>query len=401
MHFHCSILIPDDADMKNKNAPDPRGVRSKTLQKKAFSILVAALIAICLLEGILQSACRVTKGVWYPELRKREFPPLYEYDPNLRWRLRSNMNIRFRTGEFDTHVITDGRGIRMEDKENVATVSQPEPDILVIGDSFAFGWGVEAREAFAERLGCSGKLRALSLGVPGYGLEQEAIVLKAVLRREKPKLVIAQTWPIDWDILNSDRMVVAEHYLLTGETVRRTSPSVIHLRIELMENSTLYGILTRFSSLSHHVFHRNELLGGFGLDVFKDGDQSEMIAGARSRAFSAISGMKAAADAEGVPFAVVVVPSAFQVYPERQKSMERAWGISGRLDAERPDRELESFAESRGIHLLDLLPAFRERASAGRQSLYFRADPHWTAEGHELAAEAIRDFLNGRGLMER
>ena len=50
-----------------------------------------------------------------------------------------------------------------------------------------------------------------------------------------------------------------------------------------------------------------------------------------------------------------------------------------------------------GIEYVDLLPPLR--AAAGGGQLYFARDTHWTARGHEVAAQALAHFVAaGRGL---
>ncbi|MHC9539040.1 MAG: hypothetical protein AB9903_05930 [Vulcanimicrobiota bacterium] len=387
------VKAGETSEVKPESSSEVKSTRRKTVVKKIVTVFLTILVIMCVSEVLLHIACRLTKGIWYPELRRREFPPLYNSDPALRWRLMPDMNIRFTTREFDTHIVTDGEGFRKESSD-----FDGKPHAVVIGDSFSFGWGVEPKDTFSAILSGSHHIPAHSKGVPGFGLEQEELLLKEVLRKETATLIILQTWPLDWDVLNSDRMEVAEHYLVSRDVVRNSPQWMVHMRIALMEYSPLYGMANRFGTLIHHIFHRNELLGGFGLDVFSDGRQCDMVVQARSRAFSAIKRMRDLADSKGVSFVVVTVPSVFQVYPDRQKSWERIYGISGRLDPDRPDRELKQFAESEGIYLLDLLPYFREKAGAGQRQLYFDIDPHWNAEGHKIAAEAIAGFLRKNGL---
>ncbi len=53
--------------------------------------------------------------------------------------------------------------------------------------------------------------------------------------------------------------------------------------------------------------------------------------------------------------------------------------------------ELAATAESLGFRLLDLLPAFR---AAGREPLYYRWDDHWNTRGHALAGTRLATVLD-------
>ncbi|HLV34591.1 MAG TPA: hypothetical protein VKY59_05750 [Spirillospora sp.] len=53
---------------------------------------------------------------------------------------------------------------------------------------------------------------------------------------------------------------------------------------------------------------------------------------------------------------------------------------------------LAQIAADNGIAFLNLLPGFRAEAEQGHM-LYFPADGHWNAAGHQLAARLIHDYL--------
>lgn len=57
----------------------------------------------------------------------------------------------------------------------------------------------------------------------------------------------------------------------------------------------------------------------------------------------------------------------------------------------RPNEELSSFLRAEQIRSLDLFGPFE--AAKSERRLFFDVDPHWTAEGHELAAKTVAGFL--------
>jgi hypothetical protein len=92
-------------------------------------------------------------------------PYLFMTDPHLLWRLRPNVNLSF----LDTRVSTDEHGFRKP------VASNGERTAVVVGDSSAFGWLVEGKDTFANRLqqlldqgAGPGAWRVVNAGVPGY-----------------------------------------------------------------------------------------------------------------------------------------------------------------------------------------------------------------------------------------
>jgi len=99
-------------------------------------------------------------------------PGALSYDRRLGFFHNANIDVRFKNAEFDTRVRTNSLGFR-DDEDSLKN-----PEVLFLGDSFCFGWGVEDDETcesvFQERSGH----RSLNMGVAGYHTLQERILYK-------------------------------------------------------------------------------------------------------------------------------------------------------------------------------------------------------------------------------
>lgn len=101
-------------------------------------------------------------------------PALWEYDAILGWRPIPGARVTWRDREFTIHVTINSKGLR--DRE----VDYEKPPntfrILIFGDSFAEGWGVELNDVVAKQLEVrlnagekSVHYEVLNFGVAGYG----------------------------------------------------------------------------------------------------------------------------------------------------------------------------------------------------------------------------------------
>ena len=91
--------------------------------------------------------------------------------------------------------------------------------------------------------------------------------------------------------------------------------------------------------------------------------------------------------------ALVLVPAEFQVSRPLCESLCRRAGYDqGQLDLDLPQRRLAAFADEHQVPVLDLLPHFRASRSAG----YRRNERTWTDAGHDLAVEAVGQWLQRR-----
>jgi hypothetical protein len=59
-------------------------------------------------------------------------------------------------------------------------VSLHQPEIIVLGDSYALGWGVNQDETFSELLEIKSGVKVLNAGVSSYGTVRELLLLKRI-----------------------------------------------------------------------------------------------------------------------------------------------------------------------------------------------------------------------------
>lgn len=99
-------------------------------------------------------------------------PPIYRKsdDSSLSYQLKPNL----REVAFRSTVVTDRRGLRSEE------IHPGKPSIAILGDSIAFGYGLENDRMLSARLNAllDKKFNVVNAAAPGYGLSQEAAMYK-------------------------------------------------------------------------------------------------------------------------------------------------------------------------------------------------------------------------------
>jgi len=118
------------------------------------------------------------------EVRMAQYlPATARYDPRLTYRLRPGRNA-FANREFETVLAVNSRGVR-DDEESLV-----RPAIVVLGDSFAMGWGVGEGRSFPDLIEQRSGHKVLNASVSSYGTAREVLLLDEVDRSALSALVV-------------------------------------------------------------------------------------------------------------------------------------------------------------------------------------------------------------------
>jgi len=152
----------------------------------AVVLAIQLVISMLLAEGLLLAMYH-HPAAWYPAglrrfltteyFNRRDIVQLDErharYDADLFYTLQPGA-FMFENVEFSTQFVVNTLGVR----DNQRSLTQPE--IVVAGDSYAMGWGVQQDESFPELIERRTGRRVLNAAVSSYGTVREARLLDRV-----------------------------------------------------------------------------------------------------------------------------------------------------------------------------------------------------------------------------
>jgi hypothetical protein len=113
--------------------------------------------------------------------------------------------------------------------------------------------------------------------------------------------------------------------------------------------------------------------------------------------------MRDVSESQGARFVVMVIPTAVSVVQRGGTGANETDGDDEDAEEvepgfEDPHAQLAALLERSTMTTIDLLPAMRRADNRVKERLYYRQNAHWTAAGHEVAADELYAFLVERGL---
>ncbi len=322
--------------------------------------LASILVLMLLVEAVLRLAgWPAQKG----DASSRESAYLQcDHDSLLGWIFPPDSQGIFKSGTHVTPVTTNQYGLRHRNLEPATAAVR----ILVLGDSYAFGWGVRATEAFPHLLQTmlqerfpSLKFEVINAGIPGYAVYQQLQLLSR-LRTELSLDAVVATFSLANDPVDELRLA------------RYTPDRLAEYSYQVRDPRALLSRLIRSSRLLTLVDVRS-----FNIQLH--------LANASDRALAlserSLRQLATTCQADSLPLALVVVPRASEVRPS---------GPGKRLfnfTADKPRHLVARVAAAYGLPRVDLKKALQETQRG--EPLYLPQDTHWNAAGHRATAEAI------------
>ena len=228
----------------------------KKINSRGILINLSLIIISTLFALILSETALRLMGL-NPMYVSPERDRFWKYDPLLGWAHQPGQEGIFETPQFRTVVRINENGLR--DREHSYERQNDIERILVLGDSFAWGYGVEESERFSQRL--EDKLRAevINAGVSGYSTDQELLWYRNEGIKYETDLVIVvlagnDVGDNDQLLVNTiyykPKFVIEEDQLVPiGYPVSKTSPQGRFIYSLSQRSALAYFLVQRYFDL--------------------------------------------------------------------------------------------------------------------------------------------------------
>ncbi len=364
-------------------------------------LLVSLLLALLFAEAGLRLVFQPSSAlITDTGLRRSEF---YHHDPELTFIPRPDVRgAHEKRGSFEATFTTNSLGLR--DREHTLEKPRGVTRIAVVGDSFAWGFGVHDGQEFPAILETRlPGVEVINLGVSGFGLYEEIRYFRRLGIAFDPDILLVALFQNDITAIPlRDRPEVTD-----AEPVPPPATRFIAFKRALAERSRLYALVTDAVSGNRTIVEllvrsgiKGELSGVEQLDpairpALRE-PTPEVTAG-WERTFDHLRAFQRLSDSLQIRLIVALVPTVQAVDQrqlERTLSRSRFWVED--FDMDSPHHGLAAFAAEAGIEIIDPLDAFK-RAFENGERHYLDRDMHFNAQGHAAFADAIAAYLERNG----
>jgi len=308
------------------------------------------------------------------------FNPLngfHDGDALLGWRGLPSIQRRFHRDEFDVLVVHDEDGFRLPDPPRPA---EAQRNLLVLGDSIVWGWGVEQGEVVTDRLQreLAPDVAVFNRGVNAFSTGQELLLLQEEVQRRRYETIVVVVSRTDLGD-NADRKEHRPGFDLEGEALvprNQPAPSTMKNPVErfIDDHSRAVHFLS-WQLAAWKSFWRGP---NWVREAFPEEDPE-----ARTLPGYAVTGrlLREIVSVGAAHGAHVVLAFATTALDTEESCLDA--GL----------RELvQQVARLTSAGFVDLAAPLREAARAGTE-VRFPVDEHWNPTGHRLAAEALLPAL--------
>lgn len=304
----------------------------------------------------------------------------YVYRPNLSETIRSQA--------FTVHVRTNSFGYR--DAEWGTMTRPAERTILVVGDSYSAGYGVQAAQRWSNLLedrlntgaGVKTTFKVMNAAVSGYGLQQMVATARKLMPVFRPKLII-----IGANVQALDRMQDPYVYF-KGFSVRRSKLEFVRVqsgRLYLLHVRSAFWQKVELIFLKHSgLFRLLEARLPLLLRKFRAGNPDKAPADLLRQAQELLTSFAAEARENDAILVVLLI-----LQHEKSGDFSRT--------SLRINRALAEYCAREKIACVDLTARLQRGVVEGR-SFRIGKDSHWNAAAHTLAADAVYEFLQRASL---
>jgi lysophospholipase L1-like esterase len=332
-------------------------------------LVISMLVGLFLAEGITR--------LFFPQMAPRtaQLTKFWQYDARYGWAHIPGISGTFQSYGIDSSVTINAKGFRGPEVEYARDPQRQR--ILVLGDSYVWGYGVNQEEIFTEQLKqARPDVEVVSLGVSGYSTDQELLLYRDEGHKYKADLVMIVV--CDNDPLGN---ILTEQYVIYGKPVFQLKDQGLLLSNQPVARTALWKrALAQLASRSYLLNTAKNYLYAQTVGTAAPAAQNPQAEGRAGAVPTNRGKFPRTREAEITVRLLLELRQAISALQDEGKLLvvfvDGMEGIS---------RDMAAYLAPHDISCLDL----GEYIDIKDKSLHLADDFHWNAVGHKRVAEIL------------
>lgn len=344
--------------------------KNKTYWFKRHPVIALVSFSIfgCIFVIILaELSARIIFPEWHP--MREERVKFWRYDELLGWAHNPGQRGRLNHIDFSVEVVINSDGLR-DDEYSLERNSKKR--MLILGDSYGWGYGVNHDERFSEILERNHSVwEIINASMSGYGTDQQLLYLKQKGIFYKPDVVLLLFHENDFEnnIHKEQYWYYKPYFIFENRTLRLKNKPVPKATLKQKIDRFFYGRTYLGKKIS--IYKTYQFINYFD-SVLGRNENAKTPSNLPKRQNKyivtkyLIKALNKLSKENGARFIIVSTPM-----NKKRRSF------------------LYDVTREEGIAFLSLYSTFRKI----KERVLFPHDYHWNALGHEVAAKEIDEFL--------
>jgi lysophospholipase L1-like esterase len=291
------------------------------------------------------------------------------YNKKFGFRFSPNTEETIVSEEFKYTVKTNSLGFRSKE---IAIKEKDEYRVLLLGDSFFWGTGVDEQntisaylELFSKRLHPSRlSLSVYNYAVSGYNTNQQLLVLRSFAQKVQPDHVVLGFFPGNDVIPNASTFINEEGKYASHYRMIQRVKEDLRESFSFLFNSVIFRIValqTYVPKIRYQIAIREEIIG---------------------KSYDLLEAFKHDTQSRGIRFSIIIIHPRDSV----QGGIVQAWSNSRKVAY-----MLRDYCKKNDIEVVDLLDFMN--GSKDTRKYFYPKDGHFNERGNFVVAKAIFDSL--------
>ena len=286
--------------------------------------------------------------------------------------------------EYDIEIRTNSFGLR-DDK---IQLKNSGPRILILGDSFTFGFGVERDNIYVDLLERKLGVDVINAGVGGYDIIHQLEWFRHVGKKFEPDLVVYALY-LGNDLSRNTEWKIGPHGGLIDTRKKNVGGGESTLKIVEILGTLTYRI-------NYNIWARKEWVPfsdylSMAQETLPEDAKKNYVLSKRL-----LGELNDEVVDSGAMFFVFMFPYKTVVDPRaKQRLMDGTPNFERLYDLDRPENEMERYFRSSDIPFYDIIPEMKKYYDTeSNEPLFYHYDGHFTKEGHAFVAAWLEPILS-------